>query len=117
MIDGNWTMIEGEADGQDLAEDVLNNSKLAIANDRHTVTLGDELLKGTHALDTTASPLQIDATDEVGPFAGQTLAGIFKVEGDLFSVCFAGPGEERPTEFTTKSGTGKLCHVWKRQES
>lgn len=117
MIDGKWTLVEGEAEGQDLTDDVLSNSKLEIAENRHTVKLGDELLQGTHTLDTDASPSRIDATDSVGPFAGQTLAGIFKLEGDLFTVCFAGPGEERPTEFTTKSGTGKLWHVWKRQES
>ena len=54
--------------------------------------------------------------DTEGPFKGKTTLGIYKLEGDEFTVCFAPPDKDRPKEFTTKSGTGVLVHVWKRQK-
>ncbi|MDZ4818747.1 MAG: hypothetical protein SGJ20_07225 [Planctomycetota bacterium] len=35
----------------------------------------------------------------------KTLAGIYELDGDTLIVCFAKPGEPRPTEFTTQHGT------------
>lgn len=54
--------------------------------------------------------------DTEGPFKGKTTLGIYKLEGNQFTVCFAPPGKERPTEFSTTSGTGQFIHVWKRQK-
>ena len=39
---------------------------------------------------------------------------IFKVEEDVFTVCFAAPGKDRPTEFTTKDGKATMLQFWKR---
>src|SRR5205823_6832459 len=74
-------------------------------------------LEGTHKVDPARQPKAIDTTDTAGPFAGQTLLGIYEIESDAFKVCFARPGQERPEQFTTKSGTGHLLHVRKRHES
>jgi uncharacterized protein (TIGR03067 family) len=71
-------------------------------------------LKGTHKLSTDQTPMTIDAADTEGPFAGNTMLGIFKVEDDVFTVCFAAPGKDRPTEYTTKDGRATILHFWKR---
>ena len=115
MLEGNWAMVSGEQDGKAIPDDELHKFGLAIVGNQHTVTWADAELKGTHELDTGQTPMTIDATDTAGPFEGMSLKGIFKVDGDLFTLCFAAPGSERPTEFTTKDGSATILHVWKRQ--
>ena len=43
------------------------------------------------------------------------MPGIYELKGDTLKVCFAKPGQNRPTEFTTKQGTGFLYCLYKRQ--
>jgi uncharacterized protein (TIGR03067 family) len=114
MIEGKWTLIAGEQDGQDIPNDAVEQSTLEIVGNQHSVRLGDDELKGTHSLDSEQDPMTIDSTDTAGPFAGQSLLGIFQVEDDVFTVCFAAPGADRPTEFTTKDGKATILHQWKR---
>lgn len=113
-MEGTWTLVSGEKDGEPLPESDVKNSKLTIAGDTHTVQVGDMKLKGTHKLDSTKTPKHIDANDTEGPTIGQN-SGIyeFTAAGD-FRVCFAPTGKERPTDFVTKPGTGHFVHVWKR---
>jgi uncharacterized protein (TIGR03067 family) len=115
-LEGNWVMVSGEEKGTKLPEDTVKNAKLTIKGDKHTVKVGEETFVGTHKLDPTAKPKAIDATDTEGPFKGKTTLGIYKLEGDRFTVCFAPPDKDRPKEFSTKSGTGQFIHVWKRQK-
>ena len=115
MLEGNWVLIRGEQDGQEVPADELSKSHLVIQGNQHTVTWATAELQGTHELDTSQDPMTIDATDTAGPFEGMSLKGIFQVEGDLFTVCFAPPGAERPTGFTTRDGKATILHVWKRE--
>jgi hypothetical protein len=38
------------------------------------------------------------------------------VEGNTFKSCFAKPGTERPTDFTSQPGDGRTLSVWKREK-
>lgn len=113
-LEGSWLLVSGESKGEALPEKILKNAKLTIVGDKHTVELGEDTIVGTHRLDATKKPKEIDATDTEGPFKGKKMLGIYKLEKDQFTVCFAAPDKDRPTEFTTKSGTGTLLHAWKR---
>ena len=115
-LEGTWVMVSGEEKGKKLPDDTVKNAKLTMKGDKHTVQVGEDTFVGTHKVDPAKTPKQIDAIDTEGPFKGKTSLGIYKLEGDKFTVCFAPPDKERPKEFSTKSGTGQFIHVWKRQK-
>jgi len=114
MIEGTWKLMSGEQNGQEEPAEDIESSRLEIVGDQHSVTVGDLVMKGTHKLDTSQTPMTIDSTDTAGPFENMSVQGICKVEGDVFTVCFAGPDAQCPTEFTTKDGKATILHVWKR---
>jgi uncharacterized protein (TIGR03067 family) len=115
-MDGTWTMVSGEENGEKLPEKNVKTAKLVIKGDMHTVQIGDVTIKGTHKLDPSKKPAAIDAMDTEGPFKGKTTLGIYEIADDTFKVCFAGPGKDRPKEFTTKGGAAVLYHVWKKEK-
>jgi uncharacterized protein (TIGR03067 family) len=44
----------------------------------------------------------------------QTGFGIYQFDGDILKYCRHDELARRPTDFTTKDGDGRFCHVWKR---
>ncbi len=113
-LEGTWVMVRGWTEGKVLPPDVVKNAQLVIEGNHHRAQVGDMLFVGTHELDPTKTPRAIDTKDTEGPFAGKVAFGIYRLDGDEFAVCFARPGDNRPTGFTTTGGTGFIYHVWKR---
>jgi uncharacterized protein (TIGR03067 family) len=74
------------------------------------------MVKGTHKLDPAKDPKQIDAVRTEGANAGETLKGIYTLDGDTYKVCFAAAGKDRPTAFSTTSGGGHRLIVMKREK-
>ncbi|MFM2096832.1 MAG: hypothetical protein RIS70_3956 [Planctomycetota bacterium] len=114
-IQGAFTLISGEVKGEKMPEEIVKNATNVIEGNKHTVHVGSDAIVGTHVMDSTKTPKEIDSTDTAGPFKGQKYLGIYKFENGVYTVCFAAPGKDRPKEFTTKSGTGELMHVWKKK--
>jgi uncharacterized protein (TIGR03067 family) len=115
-LNGTYLMVRGEQDGKPLPEDTIQGIKMVMDGDKQTLIVGGERMVNTHHLDSTTKPKSIDAKPTGGPYKDKTLLGIYRIEDDEFTVCFAAPGKERPKDFTTKSGTGTFVHVWKRQK-
>lgn len=70
--------------------------------------------RGTVKSDYDKTPPQSDVTVTEGTDAGKTICQIFKYEGDLLIACSAPPGAARPTEFTSRPGSGHTLSVWLR---
>ena len=114
-LQGNWTLISGEADGKAIPEKELKGAKLEIKGNAYTVTIpGKGVVKGTQKTDATKEPRTIDIVDADGANQGKTCLGIYEVKGDEFRVTFNQPGKPRPTKFATAPDSGQWVHVWKR---
>lgn len=115
-IVGSYTMLSGEMNRNKLSEQTVDAASLTIQGDTHITKVGDETITGTLRFDATKYPKEIDVAHAADiRHMGKTSLGIYKLENGVFTVCFAPPGKDRPKEFTTKSGTGEVVHVWKKK--
>jgi uncharacterized protein (TIGR03067 family) len=114
-LQGEWSMVSGERDGQVLPEDRVKSGKRVLKGDRITVTVaGQVFLKAKITIDPTKKPKTIDYTITDGPNKGKMQLGIYELDGDMVKFCSSPPEGERPTEFTSKEGSGRTLSVWKR---
>ena len=112
-LQGEWTMISGERDGQPFPPEFLAGSRRIVKGDETTVFVrGTLFMKATFKVDPAKTPKTIDYTITGGNYAGNQELGIYKFEGDHLKFCFATPGKDRPSSFTTASMDGRTMSVW-----
>jgi uncharacterized protein (TIGR03067 family) len=116
-LQGEWSMVSGEIDAQALPEDSVKVAKRSAKGDETTVTIGGTVfMKAKYTIDPAKKPKTIDYTMTDGPTKGKTQLGIYELDGDTVKFCFSSPGQDRPTDFTTKEGSGRTLSVWKRDK-
>ena len=117
LLQGEWSMISGSADGQAMSEDMRKQMKRVCKGDETTTTMGGRVfIKAKITLDPSKKPKTIDYQMTDGFTKGKKQLGIYEVEGDTFRSCFGKPDAERPTDFTSKPGDGRTLSVWKREK-
>jgi uncharacterized protein (TIGR03067 family) len=116
-LEGNWSMVSGEANGVAMPEATVKSGKRAAKDGETTITMGGRVyFKAKFTVDPSKKPKAIDYTMTEGPTKGKTHLGIYEVDEDTVKFCFAAPGKERPTEFTAKEGSQWTLSVWKREK-
>jgi uncharacterized protein (TIGR03067 family) len=121
-LQGEWRVVAGEKDGKkDPEKRILDAAgKLVVGGDEFT-------LSGKHAppakykvrLDPSKTPKAIDLTIQDGKHKGTTVAGIYTLEKDRFTLCvpIAGPDPSaRPKDFTTKEGDNLMVLTFERSK-
>ena len=117
-LQGTWVMVSMETEGHEVAAEDFKNWTAVYEQNRVTLRDGDRVRRrGIITLDPSRKPKAINTWDQDGPYEDQTVPGIYDLEGDTLKLCFARPGQERPKEFTTKSGTAFLVCVYKRHKN
>ena len=117
QLEGEWSMVSGSADGLPMPEEMRKQMKRVCKGDETTTTMaGRPYLTAKIVIDPSKSPKTIDYHMTDGFTKGKVQFGIYEIEGDTFKSCFAKPGAERPTDFTSKQGDGRTLSVWKRAE-
>jgi uncharacterized protein (TIGR03067 family) len=115
LLEGEWSMVSGEADGTPLPPQFLKDSRRVVKDGVTTVHLGGQLfMKARFRLDPTRKPKTIDYDMLEGATKGQKQLGIYEIDGERVRFCFAAPGQERPTEF--QGGKGIALSVWQRNK-
>jgi len=119
-LQGHWVAVESTRDGKKSTMERLKLER-TIEGNHYTLKIqsqeGEDVFSGTIKLDATKKPKTIDAIRTEGPDKGKPMLGIYELDPDKQKVCFAPLGKERPTEFSSKAGTGHVLTIWKRADS
>jgi uncharacterized protein (TIGR03067 family) len=117
-LQGTWVLASMETEGHDVAPDDFKNWTASYEQNRVVLRVVDRVRRrGLVTLDPGRKPKAINTWDQDGPYEDQTVPGIYELDGDTLKLCFARPGQERPKEFTTKSGTAFLFCVYKKHKN
>jgi uncharacterized protein (TIGR03067 family) len=116
-LEGNWVMVSGEIDTQSLPAEMVKGAKRVAKDGVTTVTInGQMFMQAKFTVDSSVKPKTIDYDVTDGPTKGKKQLGIYELDGDTVKFCFASPGKDRPSEFTTSAGSGRTLSVWKREK-
>jgi uncharacterized protein (TIGR03067 family) len=114
LLQGDWVMQAFENNGKPISAEEARKIKLTIKGDRYLVNIGERKLELTFKIDPAKKPKAIDFTMAQGEEKSVT-HGIYEVSADTFKVCRpTEAGKERPTEFSTKEGSGLAMSSYQR---
>lgn len=115
-LQGTWSLVSAMQDGKTLAADKVKQTTIVFQGDTFRFPELAEYATsraGTIKLEATKTPKQMDATST----EGELMRGIYELRGDQYKVCFAPAGKARPTDFTSKAGSGYILQFWQRKQS
>jgi len=116
QIQGSWRVTGGEANGDQIPAENINNIVVKIQGNKYDVQGLDEENKGTLSVDTTKQPKQMDIHPTAGGDGGTTLKAIYEVGPDTMRVIYGREGAARPTSFSTADDSRLLLLNYKKEK-
>jgi uncharacterized protein (TIGR03067 family) len=115
-LQGTWQLVSSETNGKKLPEEQVKQFRVKIEKDRHTVTFGDQVVahEVKFTVDPTTQPKGTEDTLEDEPNRGKKIRGIYLLEGDSLTSCVGAIDAPRPTEFSSKPGSGQSLRRFTR---
>ena len=113
---GTWQLLSAETEGKPMPEEQAKKIRVTIEGNHHTVTFDDKVVaeKVQFAVDPTTTPKSIEDTLVQEPYRGKKIRGIYRLEGDILTSCVGAIDAPRPTEFTSKPGSGQTLRRFVR---
>ena len=115
-LEGKWKAVEMEAGGTPLPSDGINFTYTVAPNGKAIGESTQGVYQAAIIVDPSKSPRTIDNLHETGAQKGKKQYGIYKLEGDKWTVCMTRPGVtegDRPKDFDTKD-TANVVFVFER---
>jgi uncharacterized protein (TIGR03067 family) len=112
-LGGTWMIVSITQDGKN--DDKAKDRKVIFEGKNITVKAEKGDHKVTFKID--QKKKTIDLTPADGPEKDKTFKGIYELKKGELKICFARPGKDRPTEFTSEAGSGRMLVVLKRGKS
>jgi uncharacterized protein (TIGR03067 family) len=119
---GTWLTVSLVNDGKTLVDEKNPPkdgpmTKLVYEGTKWTIKVGEKAVAGgILKIDPAKKPKEIDIMDESGTKNDKTKLGIYEIDGDTYKFCLATAGKPRPTEFTSKEGSGHSLGMMKREK-
>ncbi|HEV3142882.1 MAG TPA: TIGR03067 domain-containing protein [Gemmataceae bacterium] len=111
-LEGKWKAVSMEVEGKPVPNEQIPPFTITIAADgKGTGKLPDEEFRFKLTIDPKKDPKHMEAFHESGDQKGKKQFGVYKVEGDKFTVNMTPPdGKEadRPKDFSTKESMNVL---------
>jgi uncharacterized protein (TIGR03067 family) len=118
LIEGTWRIVALEINGNKSSDE--DAKKLTVVNGPDgTWTIlseGKEVAQGTNSFDPTRQPKTIGFTITEGGGKGNVHLGIYELGEKSRKLCFAPPGKDRPTEFTSTPGSEHILVTFEREK-
>jgi len=105
-LQGAWTISTLEMDGRKFGGSALNGASIVVKGTRFTTTGMGATYEGEMEIDPGKTPKEFDLKFVSGPEKGNTSHGIYKLDGDIWTLCLTTRGGARPTMFSAEPGTG-----------
>ena len=116
-LKGIWAARSVTIDGVKAPDDpTMSTTMLAFDGSSYVQREGGRITEeGDYHVSGDKSPKAIDLVIEKGPNSGQRQLGLYRLSGDLLTVCLARAGDRsRPKDFQSKPGTGQSVVELKR---
>jgi uncharacterized protein (TIGR03067 family) len=119
---GTWLTVSLVNDGKTVVDEKTPPkegpmTKVAYEGTKWMIKVGDKtVFTGIFKIDSAKKPKEIDFMEESDTKGEKTKLGIYEIDGDTIKFCLAPLGKPRPTEFTSKQGSGHSLGVMKREK-
>jgi uncharacterized protein (TIGR03067 family) len=113
-LQGEWEPVKILRDGQNLPSMMLRTGLRTAAKNEVRILFGGQMM--IHALvriNEHADPMHVDYYNLDGMCKGLVQHGLFKWSGNEACFCMAAPGNVRPDDFTSASGSGRTFSQWR----
>ena len=114
-LEGIWGFESLEVDGSATPQVMLAASRIEIDGYRFSTITTEATYEGVFDIDVELQPATIDIEFVAGPEKGNWSHGIFRVEGERWTICLGLTGAPRPTEFLTRPGRGHALETLVRR--
>jgi uncharacterized protein (TIGR03067 family) len=113
-LQGAWDVLTLEIDGRDVPAASFPGSQIIVSKDRFTSAAMGASYAGTFELGGAKTIKTIDMSFSAGPPAGTRQLGIYKLNGDSWTICLAMRGTTRPSRFATRPDSGIALQTFTR---
>ncbi len=117
-LTGDWQALAYALDGKKAKAEDLQDIKLSfdVEGKAEARRAGQVFVASTTKIDPMQNPPTIDITYTEGDIKGKIALGIYKIEGDVLTICRAAPDKTRPSQFASNPGSGHTLMAYKRDK-